>query len=93
MGINIKTHIEIEVSVYADHQPYEPETLETPAVEEAIEHMSVHRGAYDITKQLTKDQLSNIESLLWEEVQESKLLTDTHLPDLDENLAKLSITL
>jgi hypothetical protein len=39
--------------------------------------------------------LSNVTRLLAQQPakQESKLLTETHLPDLDDNLAKLSITL
>jgi hypothetical protein len=90
-SVEIDTYIEVKVSVYADYQPYEAETLETPAVEEAIENMSVHRGAYDITKTLTKEQLEALEAKLWEELEEPGMFTDNHFPELKEHLDKLSI--
>jgi hypothetical protein len=90
-SVEIDTHIEVKVSVYADYQPYEAETLETPAVGEAIENMSVHRGAYNITKTLTKQQLASIEDELWKELEEPGTSLGAHFPDLDEQLSKLSI--
>jgi hypothetical protein len=89
--VEIDTYIEVKVSVHADYQPYEAETLETPAVEEAIENMSVYRGAYDITKTLTKEQLEALEGELWRELEEPSMFTDNHFPELKEQLDKLSI--
>jgi hypothetical protein len=91
--VEIDTHIEVKVSVYADYQPYEAETLETPAVEEAIENMSVHRGAYDITKTLTKEQLEALEGELWKELEEPSTSLEAHFPELKEQLSKLSCIL
>jgi hypothetical protein len=89
--VEIDTYIEVKVSVYADYQPYEAETLESPAVEEAIENISVHRGAYDITKTLTKEQLEALEGELWEELEELSMFTDNHFPELKEQLSKFTI--
>jgi hypothetical protein len=91
--VDIDTHIEVKVSVYADYQPYEAETLESPAVEEAIENMSVHRGAYNITKTLTKEQLEALEAELWKELEEPGTSLGAHFPDLDDDLSKFGITL
>jgi hypothetical protein len=92
--VDIDTYIEVKVSVYADYQPYEAETLETPAVKAGYENISVYRGAYDITKTLTKEQLEALEDELWERgLQDGpSMFTDTHFPDLDEQLSKLSIS-
>jgi hypothetical protein len=90
-SIEIDTHIEVKVSVYADYQPYEAETLETPAVEEAIEHITVYRGAYNITKTLDTAQLEHIEEELWESMERDSQLTEAFFEDLDDKLAKLSI--
>jgi hypothetical protein len=90
-SIDIDTYIEVKVSVYADYQPYEAETLETPAVEEAIENMSVHYGDYDINWTLTKEQLGALEGELWKELEEPGTSLGSHFPDLDEQLDKLSI--
>jgi hypothetical protein len=89
--MEIKTHIEVEVDVYADYQPYEAATLETPAVEEDIEHITVYRGAYNITKTLTTAQLEAIKDELWEALERDSQLTEAFFEDLDEQLAKLSI--
>jgi hypothetical protein len=89
--VDIDTYIEVKVSVYADYQPYEAETLETPAVEEAIENMSVHDGSCNITRQLTKEQLEALEAELWRELEEPGTSLEAHFPGIKEQLSGLSI--
>ena len=66
--MELEMHIEIKVEVHADYQPYEPETLETPAVEADIDNISVcFMGTY-IGHFLTTEQLEQIKSQLWEKL-------------------------
>lgn len=57
----MKTHIEIEVDVEYDFQPYEPQTRTDPGCDAAIEHMSVEFGGIYINDKLSKDQLEALE--------------------------------
>jgi hypothetical protein len=90
-SIEIDTYVEMAVSVYADYQPYEPATLETPAVEEDIEHITVYRGAFNITNTLTKEQLEKIEAELWTELEEPGTSLGAYFPDLKHQLDSLCI--
>ena len=66
--MELEMHIEIKVEVHADYQPYEPETLETPAVEADIDNITVYLGGVDLTDSITKEQLERIKSQLWEQL-------------------------
>lgn len=67
--MELRTSIEINVQVFADYQPHEAETLESPAVEADIENIWVFHGESDITDFLSSDQLENIKSQLWEQLE------------------------
>jgi hypothetical protein len=60
----------------------------------SLDFKSIETLYFDV---MSQGQMGTLISLLAKHKQpakqESKLLTETHLPDLDENLAKLSITL
>jgi hypothetical protein len=71
-SMEIITHVEIGVTVHADYQPHEPETLESPAVEADIENIYVFKDGKDITFLLSKEQLESIKSQLWEELHKQR---------------------
>ena len=50
----LKTHIELEVDVYYEFQPYEPPTSEYPGCDADIEYITVEFGGIDITEKIDK---------------------------------------
>jgi hypothetical protein len=90
--VNLITYIELKIGVDYDFRPSEKATNTYPGCESSVELNAVFAGGIDILNSLTESEREELIQKCFD-TEESKLLTETHLPDLDDNLAKLSITL
>jgi hypothetical protein len=70
--VNLTKNIEIQIEVFADYQPHEPETLESPAVEADIENIVVYLNDLLISDHLTDSQIESIKSQLWESLHKQR---------------------
>lgn len=61
----MKMHIEIEVEVHYDVQPFEPQTQTDPGCPAEMENLYVSWGRLDITDLLSKSEIKRIETQIW----------------------------